>query len=49
MTATLESKGADEFGSGRVAEHDTGTAALKNISPYISRQPDWLEKPTSEN
>ena len=43
MTATLESKGADEFGSGRVAEHDTGTAALKNISPYISRQPDWLE------
>ena len=43
MTATLESKGVDEFGSGRVAEQDTGTAALKSISPYISRQPDWLE------
>ena len=43
MTATLESKDVDEFGSARVIEQDTGTAALKNISPYISRQPDWLE------
>ncbi len=43
MTATLESKDVDEFGSARVIEQDTGTAGLKNISPYISRQPDWLE------
>jgi PAS domain S-box-containing protein len=43
MTPTLESKDVDEFGSARVVEQDTGTAALKSISPYISRQPDWLE------
>jgi PAS domain S-box-containing protein len=43
MTTTLESKDVDEFSSARVAEQDTGTAGLKNISPYISRQPDWLE------
>jgi len=43
MAATLESKDVDEFGSARVARQDTGTAGLKNISPYISRQPDWLE------
>jgi PAS domain S-box-containing protein len=43
MTATLESKDVDEFGSARGVEQDTGTAALKSVSPYISRQPDWLE------
>jgi PAS domain S-box-containing protein len=44
MTTTLESKGLDEFGSDGVAERHAGTAGLKSISPYISRQPDWLEK-----
>jgi PAS domain S-box-containing protein len=43
MTATLESKDVDEFGSARVAEQDAGSVELKSISPYISRQPDWLE------
>ncbi len=44
MTATLESKDVDEQGSGTVAEQEAGAVELRNISPYISRQPDWLEK-----
>jgi PAS domain S-box-containing protein len=43
MTSTLESKDVDEIGSAKVAEQDAETAGLKSISPYISRQPDWLE------
>jgi PAS domain S-box-containing protein len=44
MTTTVESRDVDEFGSGSVTEQDVRTARLKNIAPYISRQPDWLEK-----
>ena len=44
MTATLESKDVDEQGSGTVAEQEAGAVESRNISPYISRQPDWLEK-----
>jgi PAS domain S-box-containing protein len=44
MTTTVESTNVDEFGSGSVTEQDVKTARLKNIAPYISRQPDWLEK-----
>jgi PAS domain S-box-containing protein len=44
MTATLESRDVDEFGSGSETDQNARTARLKSIAPYISRQPDWLEK-----